>query len=98
MTADKIKTNGWINVSKKSHIKQHRTYWELRGSEINKCFGKIQSYNPPNQKGYTLVRAMISTEDPFTETIPYTDDLKIINKVWSGLMEQLLNKIFDTTL
>ena len=99
MTAKQIKAK-WINVTKSYHKKQNREYWELRGTNINKCFGKIQSYNPPKGYGnsYTFIRAMISTEDPFTKEISYTTDFNIINKEWEELMNQLLNKIFDTEL
>ncbi len=97
MDATQIKTNKWLNVTKPYHKKQNREYYELRGSEINKCFGKVQSYNHPNN-GYTLIRAMISTEDPFTKLIPYTKDFKIINKIWEELMNELLKKIFDDEL
>jgi hypothetical protein len=38
---------------------------------------------------------MISTEDPFTRKIPYTNDLEVINKVWEELMNELLGKIFE---
>ena len=97
MKANQIKTKGWIDCTKPSHKKQSKEYYELRGREINKCFGKVQSYN--NSKyGYTLIRAMISTEDPFTKAIPYTKDFKIINKIWEELMGELLNKIFDREL
>ncbi len=98
MTASQIKTNGWVNVTKPYHKNQKREFYELRGSEINKCFGKVQSYNPKDGGGYTFIRAMISTEDPFVKKIPYTKDFKVINKVWSELMNELLNKIFDTEL
>ncbi|XAI97333.1 hypothetical protein [Leptolyngbya phage Lbo-JY46] len=98
MTASQIKTNGWLNLTKPFHKKQQREYYELRGSEVNKCFGKVQSYNPKNGEGYTVIRAMISTEDPFVSTIPYTKDFKVINKVWERLMNQLLEKIFDVNL
>jgi hypothetical protein len=98
MKASQIKTNGWINITKPCHKKQNREYYELRGSEINKCFGKIQSYNPKGNDGYTLIRAMISTEDPFIISIPYTKDFKIINEEWEKLMNQLLEKIFDKNI
>jgi hypothetical protein len=98
MTAPRIKTKGWLNVTKPYHKKQNREYYELRGSEINKCFGKVQSYNPKEGDGYTLIRAMISTEDPFIISIPYTKDFQLINKEWEKLMNQLLEKIFDRSL
>jgi hypothetical protein len=94
MTADKLKVNDWINVSKSYHKKAGSEHYELRGSEINKCFGKVQSHNPSGSNGYTIIRAMISTEDPFFMSIPYTKDFVVINKIWSVLMDQLLSKIF----
>lgn len=96
MKANQIKAE-WKNVTKPYHNKVHKEYWELRGTEINKCFGKIQSYNPPKELGnigYTQIRAMISTKDPFVTIIDYTNDFKIINSIWEKLMNNLLNKIF----
>jgi hypothetical protein len=98
MKASQIKTNGWLNVTKPYHKQNCREYYELRGSELNKCFGKVQSYNPINGCGYTFIRAMISTEDPFVREIPYTTDFKIINEVWEELMNELLERIFDTKI
>ena len=41
MKANQIKTKGWIDCTKPSHKKQSKEYYELRGREINKCFGKV---------------------------------------------------------
>lgn len=41
MKASQIKAK-WVNVTKPYHKKQNREYIELRGTEINKCFGKVQ--------------------------------------------------------
>lgn len=97
MKASRIKAK-WKNVTKSWHKGQDIEYWELRGTDINKCFGKLQIYNRPTGKGYVFVRAMISTEDPFITQIPYTKDFKVINKAWESLMNDLLDKIFDTKL
>ena len=95
MKANNLKLKDWKDVSKPYHKKNGYSYYERRGLEINKCFGKVQM---SKHEDHTSIRAMISTEDPFVKSIPYTKDFKVINAIWEELMNQLLSKIFNNEL